>query len=667
MKRSAVPGIPFLFSLVLSACTVGSHAYWQDSGYYLTAVRDLSVLSSYGYVLYLLLCKAWTLVWGPLVGFVLSVHLFSSLMAAGGAAFTALAARDFLKKLEPSASPDLPAIGAGCLLAGGYCYGHAAIIAKTYALFYLLLALLLWILVRADRKRDFVALGAVLGLSWAAHPAAALLVPGLLIYGWARRDLVRDWGVPFFGGAVLPCLFLPVLSTRASLSDFADLHSLRDIYVFVSGQRFTRQEGAFGFAAWRWTVGLRYAGEEFLVGLIPLALGTWRIWRRHRKAGGLLAGWIGPVTLITLLFRGEGQFDQWLVFAYIPMALVTAEGLVAIQERSVRAAMGAVIAACVTLAAVNIPLLSQRGYVWAEEYARLLMKNLDPGSVVFFSRDDPLGLCRYLQGLPGERTDVLPLSSSVLGEDWLDQRLAARKGLAIPEYDLLRRSKGEDSWEMVAVAAFANRNIGVVPAVFSDVKPSARFLRDDLGVVPAGMLWKIAPRDQAVVDLKYWDYPIRPEDIPRRHRRARGHWSYVTSEGSEMRPELYEDRFFLPLLWARVRLADLALRTDPAQALALYESVKTAYPEALKDARFAYHLGLAYYTGGRRAEAASTWQELLESQPPADIAVFLSFYMGELHRESGRPQEAAGFYRKALSASPPPELEQVLRARLQGR
>jgi len=46
-----------------------------------------------------------------------------------------------------------------------------------------------------------------------------------------------------------------------------------------------------------------------------------------------------------------------------------------------------------------------------------------------------------------------------------------------------------------------------------------------------------------------------------------------------MRPELYEDRFFLPLLWARVRLADQELPRDPAEALKKYESVRAAYPE----------------------------------------------------------------------------------------
>jgi tetratricopeptide (TPR) repeat protein len=675
MKRGAVPGIPVLFSLFLSACTVGTHAYWQDSGYYLSAVRDLSVLYPHGFVLYLCLCKAWTFLAAPVVGFTLAVHLFSSLMAAAGASFAALAARDFLRRLDPSKPAELPAIGAGCILAAGYCYGHAAIIAKTYALSYALLSLLLWLLVKAERKRDFVAMGAVLGLSWAAHPAAALLVPGLLVYSWARRNLIRDWGWGFFAGilalaaacAFLPCLLLPVLASRELLNDMGNPRTLREVVSFVLGEQYVGKPASFGFAAWRWTSGFRYIGEEYLAGALPLLLGAWVLVRKHPRTFGLLAGWIVPVLCVTLLFLAEGQFDQWLVFAFIPMALVVAVGLSSIQDRGVRTIVGAVVAVCGTSAAVNIPLLSQKGYVWAEQYARLLMKNLEPGSVLFLWRDDPLAICRYLQGLPGERTDVLPLNSRTLGEAWLDQRIARRTGLVIPEYGPLRLLQGDASWESVAVTAFANENIGRVPAVFTDIKPSDVLLREGLAMVPAGMLWKIAPREQAKIDLRYWDYPLRPEDIPRTFRRARGHWAYETPKGSEMRSELYEDRLFLPLLSARTRLADVYLPREPEEALRLYESVSALNPEALQEPRFAYHLGLAYYTTNRGGPAARVWEELLTAKPPAEIEVYLQFYLGELHHEARRAELAVQYYQKALTLNPPPDLLKVIEGRLQGK
>jgi len=238
--------------------------------------------------------------------------------------------------------------------------------------------------------------------------------------------------------------------------------------------------------------------------------------------------------------------------------------------------------------------------------------------------------------------------------------------MRVPEYRPLRLLKSGDSWEMIAVAAFASENIGKVPAVFSDVRPSREFLRGDLEIVAAGMLWKIAPREQAVIDLRYWDYPVRPEDIPRQGRRARGHWGYLTAEGTEMRPELYEDRFFLPLLWAQVRLGDWMLPKDTARALETYKAVLKVYPDALLDSHFAYHLGLAFYTTGRRGESAQVWDDLLKLKPPSEIGAFVQFYMGELHRDVGRPDQAVQYYRSALSSSPPPELKRAIEERLSG-
>jgi len=43
MKRWMVPGLPFALSLLLSLSTVGNHIHWQDSGFYLSAVREMGV------------------------------------------------------------------------------------------------------------------------------------------------------------------------------------------------------------------------------------------------------------------------------------------------------------------------------------------------------------------------------------------------------------------------------------------------------------------------------------------------------------------------------------------------------------------------------------------------------------------------------------------------
>ena len=185
MKRWIVPGVPFVFSLCLSLATVGSHPYWQDSGLYLMGVKEVGVLYPPGFGFYLVLCKIWTFVLF-FVDFTLAVHLFSSLCAALAAGTMAVAVRDLLRsrgtlfrvlEQDPGEAADGAAMLAGVMLACGYTFWSTAIYAKGYALYYFVLALLIWRMIRADetgRPRDFTIVAALIGLAWQCHPSATL-------------------------------------------------------------------------------------------------------------------------------------------------------------------------------------------------------------------------------------------------------------------------------------------------------------------------------------------------------------------------------------------------------------------------------------------------------------------------------------------------------------
>src|SRR5579862_6134305 len=343
LRSWAVPLVPFLWSLGLSVATVGSTVFWQDSGFYLTAVHEFSVLYPHGFVLYLALCKAWTVVAAPVLGFTLAVHAFSILCAAAASSCIALAARALLRRVEPLASPNLAAIGAACLAATGYSFWHAAILAKTYALYYLALAALLWLMARAERKSEFLAMGAVLGLAWAAHPSATLLLPVMLAYAWARRDRIREWGWGFAAGvvglaavvAIAPALFLPLIAQRGTPYDFDSPRTVGAMVEFLRGKRFTDGQGAFGFDGSRSLQAAQFVWEEYLgVGLVLLGIGAARLARRRPGLLGLLVAWVLPVAGTALVYRAEGQLDQWLVAAYVPLALLLAAGLQALGARN---------------------------------------------------------------------------------------------------------------------------------------------------------------------------------------------------------------------------------------------------------------------------------------------------------------------------------------------
>lgn len=176
MKRGLVPAVPVLVSLALSLSTIGTQVYWQDSGVFLSAVKDLGILYPPGFVLYVVLCKAWTLLFFFL-DFTRAAHLFSAACTAATAGMLAVTVRDLLVTRGPlfrvTQAPD-PAlagwagIATGAMAAAGFTFWFTGLYAKGYALYYLLLAVLLWRMIRADesgKPRDFMIVSAMIGLA----------------------------------------------------------------------------------------------------------------------------------------------------------------------------------------------------------------------------------------------------------------------------------------------------------------------------------------------------------------------------------------------------------------------------------------------------------------------------------------------------------------------
>jgi len=662
-----VPLAPFVFSLALSAATVGTTVFWQDSGFYLTAVHEGSVLYPHGFVLYLALCKAWTILTGWLLGFTLAVHVFSMLCAAGASSFLAMAARSLLAKLEPASAkasaggpqlmPELPAIAAGCLVAAGYSFWHAAILAKTYALYYLALSALLWLLASAEKKRDFVAMGAVLGLAWAAHPSAALLVPVLLAYGWARRALIREWGWGFFAGvvalaavcAITPSLFLPLIASRGTPYDFDSPRSLGAMVDFLRGRRFTDGRGAFGFEGPRTLQAATFVWEEYLgVGLLLLGLGAARVARLRPRLLGLLAAWLLPVAGTALAFRAEGQLDQWLVAAYLPLSLLVAVGVSVLAAKGPAVPAAALAGGLLWMLAVNGPDLTQHSYRQADTFGRYLLKNLDPNSMLFLTYDDSIATVSYLQSVAAERKDVAMIIGVRLGLPWYDDAVRRHTPCRIPDWERSFRAMPGVKQEAFELNAFANENVAPGRALFCEIDPDPRTLRPDLAVVPAGMLWKIAVRQEAALDPKYWDYPSDLLDLGRRIRRPRGVVLRGSEEGLKSRPEPYEHRLLIRLCQARLRLADLMLERTPQASLDQYELIRRAFPSYEEDLKFQLQWGMALALTNHPAEAEVALGSVLDKDPSRKSKSLASFYMAEIAAAAGRKGDAQLSWKRAL-------------------
>lgn len=683
MNRWIVPGVPFLLSLILSLATVGTHPSWQDSALYLMAVKELGVLYPPGFGLYLVLCKTWTLILF-FVDFTLAVHLFSSLCAALAAGTTAIAVRDLLRsrgKLfrvfdqDPGELVEPAAVMAGVILACGFTFWSTAIYAKGYALYYFVLSLLLWRMIRADesgRGRDFTIVAALIGIAWQCHPSAALTGAALIAFVAVHARSLGGRGVTgrvlvAAGAAIGPSLILlPLLMARDPWLRMGHARGVGELLQYVSGRQFTHLSGVFGFDGRRAASFGLYLWQEMLgVGLLLVAIGLVTLATSNRK---LLLGmllWMVPYAVVTILFKIEGQHDCWFVASWLPLSLAVGIGAVRIgrkydpQGRIVLAILGVLAAGGAV--AVNFSDVSQRRYELAELYGRTILSPVDPDAIVVLSGDDPNALSGYLQRVRGERTDVVLVTASFLRSDWYYESLLRR-------HPFLRRpglenAPGADAKE-ASVGAFVRANADLGRPLLTDRPLPPDLLPPNRTLAPAGVLWKLIPATGAIpIDPKYWRFPIEPEQVISRIRRERGQSVLDTPSGIVVKPQAYERRLLAMLLQARVNLAMARNeRRELDAAGRLLESVVAVDADYRQNPNVAHVLGAWYYAQGQADRAEPFLRRSAEAGYRPDWRAMDLAYLGLLARKKGREAEARQLFGAAVSV---PGLSEAQRADLE--
>jgi hypothetical protein len=642
-RRFLVPLVPALLSVALSLTTVGSHVFWQDSGFYLTAVHEMSVLYPHGFVVYQLLCTLWTLALF-FVDFTLAVHLFSAACSAGAAAILALAARDFVRD-------DLAGLLTGVLVASGYTFWMSGLYAKGYSLLYLVLALLLWTLVRAGsapKPRDVLVVALLAGLAWAVHPSAAL---GAIALGWffLRAAASLGWKVvlPRVAAgalpALLPALVLPLLAARDRETSLGHPTGAGEIFRYLLGSRYTGAPGVFGFDSGRLLHLAAYFWEEHLaIGLIVIGLGLFALARSKRSL--LLAGaaWTVPFAGIALLFKIEGQSDHWYVAAGLPLTLATATGLQSLAARG-RAVAGAVAGAAVIWAAVaNGPDLSQRSYVLAETYADLHFQNLEPRSIFVVQTDDILATCWYQQFVKKQRPAVLIVPASHLGFPWYEESLKRRHPEIRPSGDAAGDSRDDRIAAFLSANARGDRPLYTLHAIAGDRLPAGWVLS------PRGVVMKLVPSAEDRLDPAWWQFPMEAEQVPALYRRSRGLSATYVNGVFTVDHEPYERRLLKALTKARIFLADWHFRRGGTEAaVRLYESILPLDPDSHRNERMIHSLGLSYLALGKddKAEIALRSCADIALNPWTKASSLLG--LGDVSRKRGRADQARAYYQDA--------------------
>ena len=681
LKRGLVPAVPFVVSLALSLSTIGANVYWQDSGLFLSAVKDAGILYPPGFVLYVVLCKAWTLLLFFL-DFTLAVHLFSSVCVAGTVAILALAVRDLIRSQgtlfrgPPDADETLAGwsgIAAGSMAAGGFTLWFTGIYAKGYSFYYLILSLLIWSMIRADgsrKPRDFTIVALLIGLAWAAHPSAVCLALPLLLFVVHHRETVGVKGIARGVGiaaavALAPSLIvLPLLNLRQPATALGDPRSLGELLDYAFGLRFMGRKGAFGLEPERMSSFGVFLWEEFLAaGLILLTIGFTSLVRTNRRLLLGLLAWIFPYSALAILFKVEGQHDCWFVAAWMPLHLMVGLGLYQgglrfpVRARPVWAA-GVAAVALIWAVQANRADLNQRNYPIAGYYGRVLLDGLDPDAILILNGDDSLAITGYFQRVRGLRPDVTIVAQPFLGlsfvgdRDWYDQRLLRdRPFLHMPDYAGMRARLPGVRPLGAHLAAFLEANAGRGRPVFTQVTLPAPLLPPGTALVPAGVLWKLVPAAEQTVDLKYWRFPIEPEDIQGHLRRARGLKLVHSGDRLIAEGEPYENRLLDLLLKGRLALGDVLVRTGkPTEAVRLLQTVRGMDSEYDHHPGFLSSLGQAYHALGQDEAAEPLLRRALHLGLASAPRGWAYYFLGEIVEKRGKATEAQALYVEASIA-----------------
>lgn len=699
MKRWRVPAVPFVASFALSLSTVGRNVYWQDSGIFLSAVRDLGILYPPGFVPYVVLAKIWSLLFFFL-DFTLAVHLFSSACVAGAAAVLALAVRELLRgggdvfRLPAEPDPllaDSCAIAAGTLASTGYTIWFTGIYAKGYAFYYLVLALLLWRVIVADRSRaprDFTIVAALIGLAWSAHPSSFCLAPALIFFVVRHRAVLGGKGIAkraALAAAVAlgpSLLILPLMAAREPVTALGDPRSLPELLDYAFGLRFMGRRGAFGIEHERVASIGRFLWEEQLgVGLVLLTIGLASLVRLNRTLMLWTLLWVVPYTALAVLFKVEGQHDCWFVAAWMPLHLLTGLGLwqgAGPVPSRFRAALPAAAAAAGLLWSVhaNRADLDQRRYDMAALYGRVLMENVDRDAILVLNGDDSLAICGYFQRVRDVRPDLAIVAQPFLGQsfvasrDWYDQKiLREHPFLHMPDYAGTRARFPGVRPIAAHLAAFLHANASGGRPIFTQSPLASSLVPRGYVLLPAGVLWKLVPDVKPTVNLDYWKYPLIPQDVQGRMGRERGLMLRRVQDGLVAQAEAYEQRLLDLLLKGQHSLGDVYIKAGRTrEAIDLLEQVRLMDQNYDSVAPFMYSLGQAYHRIGDEEHAETYLVQALKLGLAGSSRGWALYWMGEIREQGGRSGDALALYTEAAdSATGEAPLEAKLAKKLPAR
>jgi hypothetical protein len=269
--------------------------------------------------------------------------------------------------------------------------------------------------------------------------------------------------------------------------------------------------------------------------------------------------------------------------------------------------------------------------------------------------DDSLAICGYLQRVRGARPDVTIVAQPFLGQsfvssrDWYDERLLKEHPfLRMPDYPGARARFPGSRPIASHLAAFVHANAGCGRPLFLQSKLSPVLVPPGHLLLPAGVLWKLVPVSRPTVNLDYWNYPLKPQDVQGRMGRERGLMLTRGPEGLVPRAESYEQRLLDLLLRGHYSLGDVYLKAGRTlEAIRVLEDVRAMDQTYDLVPAFMYSLGGAYHSIGDEKHAESYLVQALRRGLGGAPRGWALYSLGEIREKSGNAKEAQLFYAEA--------------------
>lgn len=196
--------LTFIPVFILYVVTSPSTVFWQDSGIYLSGIKDLGIVYPPGFPLYILSSWLWVKLLTPFLGGIFTyakiVHLYSGLWGALTASLVSVFTYEMIRYLNFDKDKSInnkfagfTSVGAGLFSGVSYSLWAQSINAEVYSLAGFLAISVFYIIFRIYRevsgkkgtdikrlKNDLILLAFCWGISYAVHPLTVSFAPVIL-------------------------------------------------------------------------------------------------------------------------------------------------------------------------------------------------------------------------------------------------------------------------------------------------------------------------------------------------------------------------------------------------------------------------------------------------------------------------------------------------------